>query len=202
MIKLSKTSKMPGKSWSLPALTTCPGAREGGQLVEVCQDCYATKGFYHMPSVKAPREHNMEDWKRDEWAADMIAALSKLKYFRWFDSGDCYDVRLATKILEVVKGCPDTKFWLPTRMHKFEKFLPILREINNQPNCVVRLSGDRVGGPAPVVPGFTNSKVIPAGIIATESNVQLCNAPENKGKCGDCRACWNDSTQTVAYRKH
>jgi hypothetical protein len=122
MVKLSKASKMPGRSWSLQALDTCPASRKpDGSLVDACSGCYATKGNYRFKNVKAPREHNREDWKRSEWVDDMVSELDNDRYFRWFDSGDVYDVRLAYKILEVMKRTPWCNHWLPTRMHKFAK---------------------------------------------------------------------------------
>ena len=47
MLKLSKASKMPCRSWSLQALDTCPGSRDkSGELVPACSGCYATDGNY------------------------------------------------------------------------------------------------------------------------------------------------------------
>ncbi|GAI65558.1 unnamed protein product, partial [marine sediment metagenome] len=74
MLKLSKASKMPCKSWSLEAIDTCAGSRDPvtGELVPVCADCYAAKGTYRFPAVKALRVHNKQDWKRDDWVSDMV----------------------------------------------------------------------------------------------------------------------------------
>jgi hypothetical protein len=74
MLKLSKASKMPCRSWSLQALDTCPASKNSdGSLVPACSGCYAVGGNYRFPNVKAPREHNKEDWKRSDWVADMVA---------------------------------------------------------------------------------------------------------------------------------
>lgn len=106
-VKLSKTSKLDGiLSWSLEAIETCPGSKGvDGQLVDACKGCYATAGNYRYPNVKAPRIHNREDWKRDEWVDDMVQALDSSRYFRWFDSGDMYDIRLAEKNLSGDAAC-------------------------------------------------------------------------------------------------
>ena len=95
MIKLSDTSKMPCKSWSLTALDTCPGSRDAqGEVVEVCQGCYATTGNYNFPNVKLVRENNRHDWKRVGWVNNMVEAIVVGKYFRGFDSGDIYHENL------------------------------------------------------------------------------------------------------------
>ena len=119
--KFSKASKMPSRSWSLEAQTTCPGSLDSdGELVPACQGCYATSGNYHFPNVKAPRIHNREDWRCEDWVDVMIASLDNDRYFRWFDSGDVYHPLLATKMLLVMKGTPWCKHWLPTRSHKVQ----------------------------------------------------------------------------------
>ena len=115
-------------------------------MVDACKGCYATTGNYNFPSVKAPRLHNKEDWQRDNWVADMVEELDNDRYFRWFDSGDMYHIKLAEKILEVCKATPWTRHWLPTRMHKFKKFRKVINELNKLDNVVVRLSSDGVNG--------------------------------------------------------
>jgi len=199
MVKLSKASKMPGRSWSLQALDTCPGSKKrDGSLVDACSGCYATTGNYRFKNVKAPREHNREDWKRDQWVDDMVAELDNDRYFRWFDSGDVYDVRLAFKILEVMKRTPWCNHWLPTRMHKFSKFGSVLAEMSALANVVVRLSSDSITGE--VVKGPQTST------IATLDNVPgdalVCEAYSREGKCGPCRACWSKDVALVCYIGH
>ena len=158
MLKLSKASKMPCRSWSLQALDTCPASKnKDGSLVPACSGCYAVGGNYRFPNVKAPREHNKEDWKRSEWVADMVAELDNDRYFRWFDSGDVYDLRLAHKILEVMTATPWVKHWLPTRMHKFEKFRDVLSQMEALPNVVIRRSSDSITGET--IEGATTSTI-------------------------------------------
>jgi hypothetical protein len=200
MIKLSKASKMPCRSWSLQALVTCPASKDAnGELVAACSGCYATTGNYNFPNVKAPRAHNKDDWKRSEWVEDMVNELDSDRYFRWFDSGDLYDIRLARKVLEVMKRTPWVRHWLPTRMHKFDKFVPVLEEMQTLPNVVVRLSSDGVNGET--IEGITTSTIVPTSEQAPK-NATVCEAYERDGKCGQCRACWNKDVSLVAYVAH
>lgn len=200
MIKLSKASKMPCKSWSLQAIDTCPGSiGKDGELVPACKGCYATTGNYRFPNVKAPRIHNKEDWRRPDWADEMINAISADPYFRWFDSGDMYSVLLAEKIYRVFKYTPNVQHWLPTRMHKFDKFADVLKRMEKLPNVVVRKSSDSIKGKT--VRGKTTSTIVPFP-EAVKPNQTLCQAYENEGKCGDCRACWDKSIKVIAYPAH
>jgi hypothetical protein len=198
--KLSKAGKMPCRSWSLQALTTCAGSiGDNGKLVPACEGCYATTGNYRFPNVKAPREHNQQDWKRDAWVTDMVAELDNDRYFRWFDSGDVYSVKLARKILDVMKATPWVKHWLPTRMHKFTKFHAVFTEMEALPNVVVRYSSDSVTGET--VSGRNSSTIVPR-IDWKQQGLQVCESSTRAGKCGPCRACWNRDIAVIAYPAH
>lgn len=200
MLKLSKASKMPCKSWSLQALDTCPGSKlANGELVDACKGCYATTGNYRFPNVKAPREHNREDWKRDEFVSDFVQELDTERYFRWFDSGDMYDLRLAKKILQIMQATPWVNHWLPTRMHKFSKFAGVIAQMEALPNVVVRLSSDSVHGG--IIQGATTSTIVPTIDTAPEG-ATVCEAYTRAGKCGMCRACWSKEVPLVAYAAH
>lgn len=203
MIKLSKTSKLDGiLSWSLQALDTCPGSVkeliDGVKvLVDACKGCYATTGNYRFANVKAPREFNREDWKRDDWVSDMVQALDSSRYFRWFDSGDMYDIRLAEKILQVMALTPHCKHWLPTRMHKFAKFKTVIASMQSLPNVVVRFSSDSVTGE--VIDGLNTSTIFSDTV---PTNAFECKAYQHEGKCNGCRACYDKNISVIAYKAH
>lgn len=199
--RFSKPSKMPCRSWSLQALDTCPASKKpDGELVDACKGCYATTGFYAMGSVKAPREHNREDWKNSDWVDVMAAELDNDRYFRWFDSGDLYSLALAEKVLEVMRRTPWCNHWLPTRMHKFDKFRPVLAEMEKLPNVVVRLSSDSVTGET-VQGAATSSTIIPT-VSHSLPSMSVCEAYERGGKCATCRLCWSKDVAVVAYPAH
>ncbi len=196
---LSKTSKMPCKSWSLEAVTHCPASKgKDGELVPACSGCYAAGGFYKMPAARNLRAHNAADWKRAGWVSDMVAAIGSAPYFRWFDSGDMYALKLARKIEQVIARTPDTRHWLPTRMHKFPKFGLVLADIQALPNATVRYSSDSVSGE--IIAGECTSTIIADG--QNDTTATVCRAYERGGKCGDCRACWDRSVQVIAYVAH
>ena len=201
MLKLSITSKLDGiRSWSLQALETCPGSiGSDGALVNACKGCYATTGNYNYPNVKAPRAHNKEDWQRESWVADMVAALDNDRYFRWFDSGDMYSLALAEKMYAVMVATPHVKHWLPTRMAKFAKFADVLRRMEALPNVKVRFSSDDVDGS--YVAGLHGSVIVPTADDAPVGTT-LCRAYENNGKCNGCRACYSKDVDVIAYPAH
>lgn len=198
--RFSKASKMPCRSWSLQALDTCPASiGADGELVDACKGCYATDNNYRYPNVKAPRLHNRDDWKNSDWVDAMVAELDNDRYFRWFDSGDMYSLKLAEKIYDVMVATPWTRHWLPTRMHKFAKFADILAKMEALPNVVVRLSSDSINGD--IIEGNTTSTIIPT-ISHKKPSMTICEAYERDGKCATCRACWDKDVEVVAYVAH
>lgn len=199
MVKLSVTSKLDGiKSWSLQAKDDCPGAVDDKKTVAACAGCYARLGFYHYPKAIALRAHNKVDWQRPDWVADMVQALAKDKFFRWFDSGDMYALPLAKKILAIMEATPHCQHWLPTRMAKFPKFMSTIDKMQELPNVMVRFSSDSITGE------FDNrhgSTIIP-DVASAPAGVTVCMAYENLGKCNGCRACWNKAVPVIAYPAH
>jgi len=143
---------------------------------------------------------NKQDWKRDAWVDDMVQALDNDRYFRWFDSGDMYSLKLADKILQVMQRTPWVSHWLPTRQHKFGKFQAVIAQMEALPNVVVRLSSDSVTGQT--IAGGTTSVIIPDDSWPVDNNTKVCEAYQRSGKCGDCRACWSKDVQVIAYPAH
>jgi hypothetical protein len=176
-------------------------------LVPACSGCYAARGRYLFGSVRAVREHNMQDWQRPEWANEMVTALQGETFFRWFDSGDVYHPDLAGKILLVMLRTPNTRHWLPTRARKNPAIAPILARMAELPNVVVRHSSDSVDGDYGDVAEFGTRSVI----VSTPDQVAahrgvgkvVCHATtDGTGQCGPCRACWSPKVATIAYAKH
>ena len=200
--KLSNTSKMPGKSWSLPAWETCPGARlDNGDPVDACERCYALTGAYNFPGTIAAREHNLADWKSEDWVQVMAKKIGKAKFFRWFDSGDVYSVALAEKIKDVIQATPDCKHWLPSRSYKDKNIFSVLKDIAALGNAAVRYSSDSRNGER--LSFGINSVIIQAKEdFVAEKGYSLCRAGERGGKCGTCRACWSKAVKTIAYIAH
>lgn len=202
-VKLSKTSKLGVMSWSLQAGETCPGSiGTDGQLVAACSGCYAMGGNYRFKNVKAPRAFNREDWKREDWVSDMVAALQNERFFRWFDSGDLYSVGLARKVLQVMQATPWVSHWMPTRMYKFPKFAGILADMRALPNVVIRFSSDSVTGECLPDTLGQSSVIVPTADSPASRDVFLCGAYSREGKCADCRACYNKDVSVIAYPAH
>jgi hypothetical protein len=200
MPKLSAASKMPCPSFSTPA-TACKTGRKLAEIVgSVCHGCYAMKGNYRYKNVISHREHNLNSLgDLPSWKAGMIAAIKSndtTGYFRWHDSGDIQSEAHLMAIMDIAEAMPEVTFWLPTK----EKGM--LAKVNRQraipDNLTVRLSMPMLDmAPAGKWP-TTSTVITKAGKI----DGVACNAPDNGGKCGTCRACWDKTIQNITYVKH
>ena len=113
-----------------------------------------------------------------------------------YDSGDLQSTAHLMAIIDIAEALPDVTFWLPTK----EKGM--LAKVNRQrampDNLTIRLSMPMLD-------------MAPAGKWPTMSTVMtkagkidgvVCKAPDNGGKCGTCRACWDKTVLNVTYLKH
>ena len=187
---MTRTKKMPGLSYSLPAWE----CKTGWKLAQIegtpCFFCYAKKGNYtRYPAIKAAQYRRLDAINHPQWVEAMAARIKNLKWFRWHDAGDVQSKEHMAKILEVCKLTPDTNHWLPTQERQF---LPAPDEV--PANLVIRLSRSKIDGPSSKVWSHES------GVTTKES--RTCPAPDQKGKCLDCRKCWDKDIQTVIYGKH
>lgn len=204
-VRLSNTSKLGVKSWSLQALDTCPASKnKDGSLVPACSGCYATSGNYRFSNVKAPRLYNQEAWKNPDFVTKFVAILQTERFFRWFDSGDMYSLELAEKIYNIMLNTPDVKHWLPTRMYKFKKFHDVIARMQALPNVVIRLSSDSIKGElvqSSLVD--TNSTILDQDSLDNVNDeIFICKAYEQDGKCLTCKACYSKDIKTIGYIGH
>ena len=200
---LSAPSKMPGPSFSISALQCQTGARLREVAGSVCADCYACKGNYVWPNVKAAHARRLEsvmdalsgDEGRAKWVAAFVTLLAGVPHFRWHDSGDLQSVEHFALIVAVCEATPNTRHWLPTKEPRYVKrYAGALPE-----NLVVRVSAPMIDTGAPQ--GFANSSVVHKH-KAPQAGAHVCPAPAQGGKCGDCRACWNRDVAVVSYHAH
>ena len=186
---MTKTTKMPGLSYSLPAWECQTGSKLRKVEGTPCFGCYALKGNYtRYPAMKKAQYYRLKSLVRGSWTTAMVAQIKRQKWFRWHDAGDVQSIDHMNKILEVVRQTPGTNHWLPTQERPY---LPAVETVPD--NLVIRLSGSKINGPAPTAWAHT-STVVTKGAT--------CPAPKQGGKCRECRMCWTKSIKNVSYGKH
>ncbi len=199
--KFSEPSKMPCFSWSISAHQCKTGGKLAKIKGSVCYRCYALRGFYNMPSTVNAMARRLSTWKkRKKFVESFVNGLAGEKYFRWFDSGDLQSLAMLEDINAIAKQTPDCLHWLPSKEVETVKAF-LVKHGSFAPNLIVRLSAYFVDQEKHSMLTGNGSIVLSHGAKVPE-NVSLCNAPEQGGKCLDCRACWQKENVTVAYIQH
>ena len=184
----TRTSKMPGLSYSLPAWECKTGSKLRLVKGSVCASCYALKGNYtRYKAIKAAQYDRLEKIKNSLWVAAMVVQVKRQKYFRWHDAGDVQDLEHLKKIYSVCKLTPEVKHWMPTREAWIKNHLA-----SKPDNLVIRFSPPMIGQRSDSWPN--SSMVVETGAT--------CPAPSQGGKCGSCRQCWDSNIKVVSYGKH
>ena len=199
---LSNPSKMPSYAWGIPIQYCKTGSILAEQEGTICNKCYAGKGCYVFPVVKAMYQKRYEAIEMPEWV-DYMAELLTLKYknldksrlyHRLFDSGDIQSYSHLMKIFEVCELTPHIKYWLATREYKI---VDQVKEEDVPKNLCLRVSAIKVDSKPPTFWKWTSGvhkDKKPIGIV--------CPAYKQDGECKDCRACWDRRVKQVSYKEH
>jgi len=195
---MTRTSKMPGLSYSLPAWECQVGAKLRKVPGSVCAGCYALKGNYtRYPAIKAAQYYRLQSLRDPQWTEAMVAQIKRQKFFRWHDAGDLQGVWHLKNIMEVCKQTPSVKHWLPTREVKYTRLMdPAIVPTNLK----ITISDHMIDQEA-------HMKSWPFTSGVTTADDATCPAPKQLDKngqphCKDCRACWDKDVARVVYGKH
>ena len=196
IISLSKPDKMPGYAYGLPAWECKTGAKLVKVPGSVCAGCYALKGNYaRFPEIKKSQYKRLASISRPEWVEAMAVvinskAVAQHGYFRWHDAGDIQSPEHLQKIFQVCKLTPSVKHWMPTREAQFLKDIDPAQVPDN---LIIRMSSHMIDqGPVTFWPHTST----------VGSSTRTCPAPDQGGKCGSCRTCWNKEIPNIEYGKH
>ena len=189
---LSAPGKMPGPSYNLPAWACITGSKLAKIPGTICNKCYAKKGRYNFPNVKAALSRRLKSLKHPQWTEAMTVLITGHDHFRWHDSGDLQSSWHLKQIFEVCNNTPDTAHWLPTQERQY---LP-LPGSSVPSNLLIRLSNAKIDSK----PGQAWSHW--STVVTKPRAGHVCPAPKQGGKCKSCRACWDKKVHEVQYLKH
>lgn len=193
----SRNSKLNGiRSFSLPAVSTCPYATD-----ECKAYCYARKGRFNYPNVRKALEDNLEATKRDDFVSRMNELLSpNERYFRIHASGDFYSLEYYFIWSSIARRNPHITFLAYTRNVEVLEWY-----WNNDPpeNLNIIQSVDQK---APLPVGRRYATIIDKkhkdrkhlslysiGVVSGYKTF-ICNSDD----CLHCRFCWT-STHNIAF---
>jgi hypothetical protein len=200
----TRTTKMPSQSYSLPAKECITGSKLVNVKGSVCEGCYALKGNYHRyaKTIEPAQYKRLESIQHPLWVQSMVKLIGNKPFFRWHDSGDLQSVDHLSKIASIARQLPKTLFWLPTREYDIVK--DFVKTESIPVNLVIRMSAIMIDAPAKLprsLKGFAN--ILTSTVHSkTELDGFKCKAPSQEGKCGSCRACWDNTVTNVSYHVH
>ena len=187
---LSAPSKMPGPAYNLPAPACITGSTLVDVINSVCNGCYALKGRYNFPNVKAALARRLQSLDHPLWVFAMTVLIKGEPVFRWHDSGDLQSVQHLKNIFEVCNKTPETSHWLPTRE---AKFLKLMDPDVIPKNLIIRMSSHMIDQKPVTFWPWTST-------VSTGSFT--CPASKQGNECKSCRNCWDRSIANVSYPKH
>lgn len=222
---LSEPKPMPWLAWSISAERCNVGSRLRKVSGSVCSECYAFKGYYSYPVVRAAMERRygmLADL--DRWADDMADCLvaraarfhptpeDPWPAFRWFDSGDLQSVAHLKAICVVAErtqtvtladgSVEDIRHWLPTHEYQVVKeFLAGGGGIFPR-NLCIRVSAPMIDGEPIDVAGLPVSTIHSRPTAEVYPEAFACPSDAQGGRCGSCRACWDTAVGHVSYPAH
>jgi len=196
---LTKTSKMPTLSYSIPAQECKQGSKLRKISGSVCSTCYAQKGNYiRYKAISIAQYKRLYSINQPFWSKAMAYLIANSKatkesrLFRWHDSGDLQNLDHFKKICDVAAGTPEVLHWLPT---KEKRIIERLKPDRIPKNLIIRLSGSMIEGQPP-------KSIFNTSTVTTDKNLATCRSFENDGKCGICQKCWDVTVKNIVYLKH
>lgn len=200
---VTKTSKMPCDSYSLPTEACKTGSKMAKIKGSICSNCYANKNNYHRfkANIMPMQLKRLDSIQSDNWVNAMIKLIGNQPYFRWHDSGDIQSVDHFNKICQIAEAMPNTKFWIPTREYDIIKEYVKTNVIPS--NLIVRLSAMFVDKAVIMPKSLQNiSNVVISNVHSINPIGTECESYKHGGKCNDCRKCWNADIKAISYKIH
>jgi hypothetical protein len=212
---LTRTTTMPGFTYSLDARRCREGSRLRAVAGSTCSKCYALRGWYETRFVvQHAQQLRHAGLDHPRWADAMVTLISKHcrppdHFFRWHDAGDLQSVDHLRRIVEVCTRTRHVNHWLPTR--EYADVEAFLRTGGQVPaNLIIRLSANEIDAAPDFAPELAHlptstTQTEPGRIhnpVAGKTSI-VCSAVETRrDTCGRCRACWDPRVTNVSYPLH
>ena len=201
---LSKTSKMPGYSYSIHPSSCGTGSLLRGIPGSVCHNCYAQKGRYCFKGPQNAMHRRLKSIEHPLWVEAMVSLIDSqdCRWFRWHDAGDVQGWFHLDKIFEVSRRLPEYKFFLPTKEYSLVR--DYVRSHQVPANLVIRVGAPMIDQvfPKEIEDPVKSSMVCTKDKLPGDVWVCPATADPQRKTCGSCRACWATSCPCVAYVKH
>jgi len=208
-------------SWSMTAGTVSRGGTCPGESAICSELCYASRGFFRMPSVEATHRRNRLFSLTDDFVPWMLSKMivDNVRVLRIHVAGDFYNAEYVDKWHKIVQRARRVIFFAYTRSWREEEIFPALARLAGEPNMHMWFSMDRQTGPAPLLAGVRRCYLAiddidaatvphdcdlvfrdrPKAVMKSTNGVLVC--PTENGvagrlhhTCSTCGVCWRKQT--------
>ncbi len=205
-ITISKQNTKLGKipSFSLPTISTCPGATSW-----CSKACYAAKVERIYKNAKKSYEENYKATEEASFVDQMDIVIKKLLAkniltMRLHVSGDIFSIKYVYDLIKIAKNNPTMKFYSYTRSWRLSNFLPHLEILRSQPNVELFASLDDEILALKILPPNT-WRVSYVGLhdinmfssLVSRQTIICPNQVHKKMLCDTCKFCFNDKLKTT-----
>ena len=226
---LSFPSKMPGTSYSLPAVACVTGAKLAAIPGSACHECYALKGggSYSRGNAVKGMQRRLASIRDPRWIGAIVTLLlwTHAKPFIMIDLGWRGVRRQRAGGERFQRNETGFHRWHDSGDLQSVDHLEAICEVARQTPAIKHwLPTQELGM---VKAYLTRGGVIPENLVVRVSSVMIddvhwrrwphtssvfkenppasahaCPAPHQGGVCGSCRACWSPDVAHVAYHLH
>jgi hypothetical protein len=197
----TKLGKIP--SFSLPAISSCPGATSW------CSGkCYADKVSRIYKNAAKSYQTNFEAAKNNKDFVLLVnTELSKLsnkgiKTFRFHVSGDFFDVKYIHNWVSIAKTNPNMMFYGYTRSWSIPNMLPHLETLRGLQNVILFASTD-MSTTQPIPTGWREAYAGDAQPLWKPKMVFCLEQAGKLSTCDTCKLCFNPkSTINIYFKTH
>jgi hypothetical protein len=201
MNHLSHPSKIPVPTFDLDTERTgCADRCQYG----INQVCYVLNNpNENYPSRKEILKRNWELINSDQFVSILTKQIrqTRINDFRFWSSGDFYNLESIEKIIKVCENLPRVRFWIPTS--RDDLLTEFLKENKIPSNVTIRLSAPIPDTP---IPQFMKDFFKIHGVVFSETTTDPdavnCHASLDGTGCQDCDQCWNPEHEITKYYIH
>jgi len=177
-------------SFSLPAITTCPG-----KTLFCDQFCFGLQGRYKMDNVKRANDRRLDATLRDDFVDTIVTEVREVNppAFRLHTVGDFYTVEYIKKWIDIAMELPEIIFFGSTRSWRCDFMAAILKKFRGMSNVYLKASIDLTDPQGHPYCGWRTWSVEGPGIPCPHDYGLVDN-------CAACKRCWTVKEFDLSFK--
>jgi len=183
-----KLGKLP--SFSLPAISTCPGK------TPFCDRyCYGLKGMFTLQQIKDINERRLDASLKSDFIPIIVKEIrvTGAPAFRLHVIGDFYSSEYIKKWIQIATILYEVNFFGSTRSWRCDFLWESLKEFRDLPNVYMKASIDATDHLEPFSCGWRVWSIEGEGLPCPHDSRLVAD-------CAGCRRCWTQKDADISFR--